>query len=135
MTIFGDSEFALRLPSVIAGFFLMLGVWRILESIDSRAVRWVAFAAIGLHPLMFDFSAAARGYSLAMAFLVWALYAGMSQRYRTAAVLLGLAVSANFSAAVPALGLLVACFLLGDGSSVQQQYVVFCIFTGRRAYC
>jgi uncharacterized membrane protein len=120
MAIFGDSEFALRLPSVIAGFFLMLGVWLILESVDSRAVRWVAFAAIGLHPLMLDFSAAARGYSLAMAFLVWALYAGMTQRFRRAALLLGLAVSANFSAAVPALGLLVACFLLGDGASVQR---------------
>jgi predicted membrane-bound mannosyltransferase len=30
MSVFGSSEFALRLPSVIAGFFLMLGVWRIL---------------------------------------------------------------------------------------------------------
>jgi hypothetical protein len=116
ITLFGNSEFALRLPSVIAGFFLMLGVWRILEYVDSPPVRWVAFLAIGLHPLMLDFSAAARGYSLAMALVAWALLAGMTQRYKTAAILLGLAISANFTAAIPALGLIVACLLLSDGS-------------------
>src|ERR1700685_4340758 len=114
LSIFGDSEFALRLPSVIAGFFLMLGVWRVLESVDSRAVRWVAFAAIALHPLLLDFCTAARGYGLATALLVWALFAGMSRRYKTAGVLLGLAISANFTAGFAAIGLLAACFLLGD---------------------
>ncbi len=95
MSIFGDSESALRLPSVIASFFLMIGVWCVLESVQSRAVRWVAFAAIALNPLMLDFSAAARGYGLAVALLVWALFAGITQRYKTAGILLGLAVSAN----------------------------------------
>lgn len=120
MSIFGDSEFALRLPSVIAGFFLMLGVWRVLESVDSRAVRWVAFVAIALHPLMLDFSTAARGYGLAMAFLVWALLAGMTQRYKTAGLLLGFAISANFTAGFAAIGLFAACFLLGDGSWTRR---------------
>ncbi len=120
MSLFGDSEFALRLPSVVAGFFLMLGVWRILEDADSWAVRWVAFIALGLHPLMLDFSAAARGYSLAMALIVWALFAGMTGRYKTAAILLGFAITANFSAAIPALGLLTACWLLGEGSFTER---------------
>ena len=74
-------------------------------------MRWVAFAAIALHPLTLDFSVAARGYGLAMALLVWALFAGMTKRYKTAGVLLGLAVSANFTAAFAAVGLLAACFL------------------------
>ena len=120
MLIFGDSEFALRLPSVVAGFFLMLGIWRILENVDSWPVRWVAFIAIGLHPLMFDFSAAARGYSLAMALVVWALFAGMTRRYKTAGVLAGLAITANFSAVIPALGLLTACLFLGEGPFTQR---------------
>jgi 4-amino-4-deoxy-L-arabinose transferase-like glycosyltransferase len=120
MSIFGDSEFALRLPSVIAGFFLMLGVWRVLAHVGSRAARWIAFAAIGLNPLVLDFSTAARGYGLAMALLVWALFMSMTKRYKTAGVLLGLAVSANFTAAFFAVGLLVACVLLGDGSFVRR---------------
>ena len=120
MLLFGDSEFALRLPSVMAGFFLMLGVWRILENVDSGPVRWVAFLAIGLHPLMFDFSSAARGYSLAMALVVWALFGAMTQRYKTAAVLAGLGITANLSAVIPALGLLTACLFLGEGSFSQR---------------
>lgn len=120
MSVFGSSEFALRLPSVIAGFFLMLGVWRILENVDSWAIRWVAFIAIGLHPLMFDFSAAARGYSLAMALVVWALLAGITQRYKTAGILAGLAIGANFSAVIPALGFLTACLVLGEGPFTRR---------------
>jgi hypothetical protein len=69
---------------------------------------------------MLDFSTAARGYGLALALLVWALFAGMTQRYKTAGILLGLAVSANFTAAFAAIGLLVACLLLGDGSFARR---------------
>ena len=55
ITIFGVSEAALRLPSVIAGFFLMLGFWVVLEDVPSRAVRWMALAALALHPPLLDF--------------------------------------------------------------------------------
>jgi 4-amino-4-deoxy-L-arabinose transferase-like glycosyltransferase len=117
MTLFGVSTWAIRLPSVIASFFLMLGVWRLLESSESRAVRWVAFAAIGLHPLIFDFSVAARGYGLALALFAWTLCAVQTPGATDilAGVLLGLACAANFTVGFPALGLLAAIFLIGRG--------------------
>ena len=116
ISLFGDSEFALRLPSVAAGFFLMLGVGRILEHVESRPARWLAFAAIGLHPLLLDFSVAARGYGMSLAFLAWAISASMNERPSLAALLLGFAVSANFTAAFAAVGLIAATFLLSEGS-------------------
>src|SRR5579863_2471210 len=61
LSVFGVSEFAMRLPTVLGGFFLMWGVWRVLERCERRSVRWIGFVAIGLHPLMLDFSIAARG--------------------------------------------------------------------------
>jgi len=120
MRLFGVSTWAIRLPTVIASFFLILGVWRLLESSDSRAVRWVAFAAIGLHPLIFDFSVAARGYGLALALLTWALYEVRMHEASPradvlAGVLLGFACAANFTMGFPAVGLLAALFLAGRG--------------------
>ena len=62
VTVFGLSELTLRLPSVLAGFFFMWGIFRVLESCESRRIRWIAYIGIGLHPLLMDFSIAARGY-------------------------------------------------------------------------
>jgi 4-amino-4-deoxy-L-arabinose transferase-like glycosyltransferase len=118
--LFGVSTWGLRLPTVIASFFLMLGVWLLLESSKSRAVRWVAFAAIGLHPLILDFSVAARGYGLALALLTWTLYQlrmheGSPRADVWAGVLLGLGCAANLTVGFPAVGLLAALFLAGGG--------------------
>jgi len=116
ITVFGVSEFALRLPTVIAGFFLMWGAWRVWEQAPSRMARWVALTALGLNPPMLDFSVAARGYGLSLAFLVWAVYAAMKSRPVFTGLLLGLAVSANFTTALPAVGVMVAAALLVEGS-------------------
>ena len=105
ITWFGVSEFALRLPSVIAGFFLMLGVWRILEAAKRPELRWACLLAIGLNPLLLDLSVAARGYGLAVALLVWAVWATMSRRYVLAGVILGLGIAANLILVFPAAGL------------------------------
>src|SRR5438445_2959914 len=77
VALFGLSELTLRLPSVLAGFFFTWGVFRVLESCESRLIRWIAYLAIGLHPLLMDFSTAARGYGLAVALLLWAVYASL----------------------------------------------------------
>src|SRR6059058_5855335 len=39
VTLFGLSELSLRLPSVLAGFFFMWGIFRVLESCESRRIR------------------------------------------------------------------------------------------------
>src|SRR5580704_7068382 len=45
---FHISEFSLRLPTVIAGLFFIIGIHRVLElTVDSRVIRWIALVAIG----------------------------------------------------------------------------------------
>jgi hypothetical protein len=112
----GLSELTLRLPNVIGGFFFALGVYWALEKTASRPIRWIAFVALCLHPLLLDFSVAARGYGLGVAFLVWAVYFSMRQRAVLAGVLLGLGISANLTVVYPALALIAAAALTGrDG--------------------
>jgi hypothetical protein len=63
-----------------------------------------------------DFSIAARGYGIGLAFLTWAIYFSMRRRHGWVGVMLGLGVSANLTIAFPALGLMAAVVLLEDGS-------------------
>jgi 4-amino-4-deoxy-L-arabinose transferase-like glycosyltransferase len=112
--ILGVSEFSLRLPSLIAGFFLMLGIFYVLRLTTTPLIRWVAFIALSLHPLLLDFSVAARGYSLSLAFLIWAIGFAIQRRYALCGILLGLALSANLTIAFPAVGLMLAIVLLED---------------------
>src|SRR5580700_8396448 len=53
------SEFSLRLPSVLAGFFLVIGFHRVLvATVPSAIIRCIAVIAFSLAPLMLDFSIA-----------------------------------------------------------------------------
>jgi hypothetical protein len=112
VTLGGLSPFTLRLPSLIAGFFLTLGVFWLLKRIESWPLRWAAFAVVCLHPLIFDFSIAARGYSLSLAFFVWGLYFCMERRYLIAGILLGLSFAANLAILFPILALLLVITIL-----------------------
>jgi len=112
VTLGGLSEFKLRLPSLIAGFFLTLGVFWLLKRVESRTIRWTAFALFCLYPLLLDFSIAARGYSLSLAFFVWALYFCLERRYWLAGLLLGLSIAANLAILFPVLALLLVVALL-----------------------
>jgi hypothetical protein len=116
ISTFGVSEFALRLPSVLAGFFLTLGIYCVLrETVASPWVRWIAAIALGLHPLLLDFSVAARGYGLSLALLVWSIYFFLQTRDMLSGALLGLAISANLTIVFPAAGLFLCPFALRAG--------------------
>ena len=106
VTIGGLSEFKLRLPSLIAGLFLTLGVFWLLKQVESRSLRWAAFAVICFCPLLLDFSIVARGYSLSLAFFVWALYFCLQRRYLLAGFLLGLSMGANLAILFPVLAVM-----------------------------
>jgi 4-amino-4-deoxy-L-arabinose transferase-like glycosyltransferase len=114
---FHISDFTLRLPSVLAGFFFAIGVYRVLEeTVASRATRWIALVGLCTAPLLLDFSVAARGYGLSLALLVWAIYFSVRGREVWAGVFLGLSLAANFNIAFPALGLIAYPFFLAEGS-------------------
>ncbi len=74
-TLFGSSEFAMRLPTLLAGAWFYWTVFRLCALV--LGAGWLFLlgcAAITLNPLLLDFMVAARGYGLAIAGLFWALY-------------------------------------------------------------
>ncbi len=79
ITLFGTSEFAIRLPTVLAGAWFYWTVFRLCGMVLGEG--WLFFtgcAALTLNPLLLDFFVAARGYGLATAGLFWALYEMLS---------------------------------------------------------
>lgn len=110
---FRVSEFSLRLPTVLAGFFLVIGIYRVLEqTVESRAVRWIALVGLTTAPLLLDFSVAARGYGLGLALLVWAIYFSVRGRDAWAGVFVGLSVASTFNLAFSVVGLVAAPLIL-----------------------
>ncbi len=110
------SDFSLRLPSVLAGFFFVIGVHRVLElTVESRAIRWITLVGVSVAPLMLDFSVAARGYGLGVTLLVWAAYFSIRGRDLWAGVFAGLAMAATFNGAFSVIGLVACPLLLGTG--------------------
>jgi hypothetical protein len=113
---FHISEFSLRLPSVLAGFFFVIGIHRVLEAtVDSRAIRWITLMAVSVAPLMLDFSVAARGYGLGVTLLVWAIYFSVQGRDLWAGVFAGLSMSATLNVAFSVVGLAACPLVLGTG--------------------
>lgn len=98
----GDSELALRLPSVVAGLVLVLIGWRWAHEALGRWPGLVALAVLALSPLAIANARDARMYALESAFavsgwwLTWRLLSGRTTdragRFREAG-LLGLAVA------------------------------------------
>jgi hypothetical protein len=124
--IFGVSAFTLRIPALIgAALYIVAAYWLVRLISPRRALQWALLACLTLNPLVMDYLVAARGYSLAMAFLLWmavivARYQGRDAEARkgelwSTCVLLGvsaaLSVCANFAFAIAdaltALGLLI----------------------------
>jgi len=118
---FHASEFSLRLPSVLAGFFFVLGLHRVLAAaIESAVIRWIAFVGISLAPLMLDFAIAARGYGLGLALLIWAIYFSMSGRDLAAGILAGLSMAATFNLAFSAIGLIAFPLIRDKGNLAER---------------
>ena len=120
-TVFGLSPITVRLPALLgAAFFICAAFYLCVLITSSRLLRWALFVCLVYNPFVFDFLVAARGYSLALAFLAWAVAipAGLLQREAepgtrsllwtcaASSICAGLAFAANFSVAFAAAGLL-----------------------------
>jgi hypothetical protein len=95
--LFGFSELALRLPSVLADAWYFVSVYRLAQ--ERRLLLGVALAA--LNPLVLDFLVAARGYGLALACLMYGLLCCERSRFVRASAAFGFGVMANLTIAVP----------------------------------
>jgi hypothetical protein len=104
--IFGLSSLTLRLPALLGAMLYILVCYFLCRSITTRlSLRLAVFVCLVYNPFIFDFMAAARGYSLANAFLLTAIAVPVWRRGRTsvknscilASLALGLSFAANYS--------------------------------------
>jgi len=123
----GPSELGLRLPSVLAGWVYFVVVFLLCRHLFGRGpIFWLAAVALACNPLVLDFLSAARGYGVALALFMVALYqvvvilvssssshggAGRG-RWVVVSLALGGAVSANLTFLFPAVGLGMAALTL-----------------------
>lgn len=108
--IFGSTEFTLRIPALIGAALYIGSLYFLVRLItDRRLLQWSLFVCLVFSPFVMDYLVAARGYSLALAFLTCAVtlaawrHAGFGFLHQTAALIslsLALSISANFSFAV-----------------------------------
>ena len=121
---FGNSEFALRIPSVLAGGLYFTSIYRLCRTAFGDA--WLFLLSVLVmagNPLVLDFMVAARGYGLALALFTYALlqvaYYQMpasvpASRWSLAkaGLAIGLSIAANNVLLLPSMGLTAALALL-----------------------
>jgi hypothetical protein len=108
--IFGASAITLRLPALIGAALYIGAVYCLVRLITGRRLlQWGLFACLTLNPFVMDYLVAARGYSMASAFLLWMVVvaaryqARKGELWRTCALIsmcAGLSICANFSFAI-----------------------------------
>jgi hypothetical protein len=73
VSLFGVSEFAMRLPTVLAGALYFWSVYRLsIFLFSGSAYCLLSVLLLSLNPLLLDFLVAARGYGLALALFFYA---------------------------------------------------------------
>ncbi|MBN2616194.1 MAG: hypothetical protein JXR71_10930 [Bacteroidales bacterium] len=71
--LFGDGEFVLRLPNVLAFGFYLWGSISILKKLNNLWVSLLAMALLWFNPFVLDFFSLARGYGLSLGMLMMSL--------------------------------------------------------------
>jgi len=125
-SLFGFSEWAMRLPALAGAALYFAGVYRLSRSLFGE--QWLqlpAVALLTLNPLVLDMLVAARGYSLGIGLWFWALTAALPyletpesvtpRQLAESGVALALSVTANLVFLAPAVVL--AGWTVGRGIS------------------
>jgi uncharacterized membrane protein len=109
ISLFGLSELTIRLPSLLGGALYLTSVYRLCNLIFKRSFYLLlAIGLLTLNPFILDFLVAARGYGLALGFLIWSIYqiveflsgsltSGSKWHILKASLGLALSVSANLA--------------------------------------
>ncbi len=110
--LFGVSELTLRIPSLFGGLIYLLAARAIVLYVFSAEWALAAFALLSLNPFVLDYLSAARGYGLALGFLVSALWFLLRRKWYSAGICLGLTIGSNLSFLYPIAGLLTMAALV-----------------------
>lgn len=124
--VFGASPFTIRLPAVIGAAVYITAVYYLVRLVTPKLLlRWSMLVCLVVSPFVMDYLVAARGYSLALAFLTCAIALAVrhkqqgGSRYKAAfliSICTALSVCANFSFAIAdfATGLLIFIWIWRD---------------------
>ena len=114
-SIFGVNELTVRTPALLGGVIYIASALYLAVLLTGRKlVQWALFACLVFNPVILDYLVAARGYGLAIGFLLAAIAvianavltreacdeAALRKRSIWVSVLAGLSFSANFSFAI-----------------------------------
>jgi len=114
-TVFGPSAFTMRLPALLGGLLYITSVLAVVRHISGGLLlRWSLTVCLIFSPFVMDYLVAARGYGLAVGFLMGAVAIGVEHMTRAPAAsveheslafafvsgLLALSFCANFSFAI-----------------------------------
>ncbi len=119
--MFGLSQFTARLPALLGAALYIAAVYRLCRLLrTSLFVQLTVFVCLVFNPFIFDYLVAARGYGLALGFLMWAMvYPVWTEEQRgsllvacaVSSLCAGLSVDANFSFAFVNLAAMAAILL------------------------
>jgi hypothetical protein len=125
VTIFGLSEFSLRLPSVIGSALYLYAIYRICGFLlGEGALFLLGVAFLTANPFVLDYLCLSRGYSLGLALFIYAVYPMMlylsanhggqnpNRLLNRAGIALGLSIGCNVIMIFPAIPLALAFFTL-----------------------
>jgi hypothetical protein len=133
--LFGVHHLSVRAPALLGAGVYISAAYRISRWISrqhggsesSLAVQWPVFVCLVYNPFVFDYLVAARGYGLALGFLMWAIAAQLSEERAErgddadgpslaacaiSSACVGLSLAANLSFAIVDFFALVAVFIL-----------------------
>lgn len=117
-SLFGLSHLTMRSAAILGALLYIWGAHVFCRmTICAKPLRWAVFTCLVANPFILDYLIAARGYSLAMAFLLWTILVPVRsidaplRSCMACSALAALTIAANFSFGV------VACVALLAGSS------------------
>ncbi|MGH9645620.1 MAG: hypothetical protein ACRD4E_02285 [Bryobacteraceae bacterium] len=101
--LLGPSQFTARLPALLGAALYITASYRLCRLLAASAfVQLTVFACLVFNPFIFDYLVAARGYGLALGFLMWAIVYSAEEGPTVAACTVssacaGMSVNANFA--------------------------------------
>ena len=133
--LLGPSQFTVRLPALIGAAFYITAAYRLCRLLGaSLLVQVTIFVCLVFNPFIFDHLVAARGYGLALGFLMWAIVyparwhleghlkdrESLLVACAVSSLCAGLSVDANFSFAFVNVATMTAIFLFARSLRPQD---------------
>jgi hypothetical protein len=72
--LFGVSEFAMRIPALIAHLLFLFFSARLLRNLENKWLALAAFVIVNVNPYLLDFFSLARGYGLSLGLMMSSIY-------------------------------------------------------------